>query len=188
MSSETRQRVIDAAIACVKQWGVEKTSLLDIARQAGVTRPTVYRYFTSREDVLSAAMLQSAAEMAGRLIEAIEAAHDPAERFVAAILFLLDDVPKQPGLSLMTWSSLAGFVSEDALINAEGFALAETLMKQILAGVEMAEDQWVELTEAVVRMLLSLLSMTGPVTRDAQQMRAFVMRRILPITGLAPKS
>ncbi|MCW0182258.1 MAG: TetR/AcrR family transcriptional regulator [Zavarzinia sp.] len=187
-SNETRQRVLEAAIACVKQWGIEKTSLLDIARQAGVTRPTVYRYFTSREDVLSAALLQSAAAMAQRLIAHIEGEADPAERFVRAILFLLDDVPKEPQLSVMTLSSLATYVSEDALINAEGFGLSLLLMKQILAGVAMAEDEWREVTEATIRMLLSLLNMAGPAERSAEQMRGFVVRRMLPMTGLTLKS
>ncbi|MFZ2872599.1 TetR/AcrR family transcriptional regulator [Zavarzinia sp.] len=187
-SNETRQRVLEAAIACVKQWGIEKTSLLDIARQAGVTRPTVYRYFTSREDVLSAALLQSAAAMARRLIAHIEGEADPAERFVRAILFLLDDVPKEPQLSVMTLSSLATYVSEDALINAEGFGLSLLLMKQILAGVAMTEDEWREVTEATIRMLLSLLNMAGPVKRDEEQMRGFIMRRMLPMTGLPRKS
>lgn len=187
-SNETRQRVLEAAIACVRQWGIEKTSLLDIARQAGVTRPTVYRYFTSREDVLSAALLQSAAAMARRLIAHIEGEADPAERFVRAILFLLDDVPKEPQLSIMTLSSLATYVSEDALINAEGFGLSLLLMKQILAGVAMTEEEWREVTEATIRMLLSLLNMAGPVKRDEEQMRGFIIRRMLPMTGLAPKS
>lgn len=187
-SNETRQRVLEAAIACVKQWGIEKTSLLDIARQAGVTRPTVYRYFTSREDVLSAALLQSAAAMARRLIAHIEGESDPAERFVRAILFLLDDVPKEPQLSIMTLSSLATYVSEDALINAEGFGLSLLLMKQILAGVAMTEEAWREVTEATIRMLLSLLNMAGPVKRDEEQMRGFIIRRLLPMTGLALKS
>lgn len=187
-SSETRQRVLEAAIACVKQWGIDKTSLLDIARQAGVTRPTVYRYFTSREDVLSAALLQSAAAMAQRLVAHLDGVTDPAERFVRAILFLLDDVPKEPQLSIMTLSSLATYVSEDALINAEGFDLSLLLMKQILVGVDMAEDAWREMTEATIRMLLSLLNMAGPVKRDADEMRGFIIRRMLPMTGLALKS
>ncbi|PWR24312.1 TetR/AcrR family transcriptional regulator [Zavarzinia aquatilis] len=187
-SSETRQRVLEAAIACVRQWGIDKTSLLDIARQAGVTRPTVYRYFTSREDVLSAALLQSAAAMAQRLVAHLDGVADPAERFVRAILFLLDDVPKEPQLSVMTLSSLATYVSEDALINAEGFDLSLLLMKQIMTGVDMAEDAWREMTEATIRMLLSLLNMAGPVKRDAEAMRGFIIRRMLPMTGLALKS
>ncbi len=187
-SGETRQRVLEAAIACVKQWGIDKTSLLDIARQAGVTRPTVYRYFASREDVLSAALLQSAAGMAQRLVAHLDGLDDPAERFVQAILFLLDDVPKEPQLSVMTLSSFATYVSEDALINAEGFDLSLLLMKQILIGVDMAEDEWREVTEATIRMLLSLLNMAGPVKRDADDMRGFIVRRLLPMMGLALKS
>jgi AcrR family transcriptional regulator len=38
-------RIIAAARACCRQWGWAKTSLDDVARAAGMSRATVYRYF-----------------------------------------------------------------------------------------------------------------------------------------------
>jgi AcrR family transcriptional regulator len=39
----TETAILDAAYACVLAFGVRRTSLSDIARRAGVSRPTVYR-------------------------------------------------------------------------------------------------------------------------------------------------
>src|SRR3954454_5598888 len=39
------ERVADAALRCVGRWGVAKTTLDDIAREAGCSRATVYRLF-----------------------------------------------------------------------------------------------------------------------------------------------
>ncbi|NYH53747.1 AcrR family transcriptional regulator [Nocardiopsis arvandica] len=36
-------RILDAARACVEDFGVRRTTLTDVARRAGVSRPTVYR-------------------------------------------------------------------------------------------------------------------------------------------------
>ncbi|MEU5857300.1 TetR/AcrR family transcriptional regulator [Nocardiopsis dassonvillei] len=36
-------RILDAARACVEAFGVRRTTLTDVARRAGVSRPTVYR-------------------------------------------------------------------------------------------------------------------------------------------------
>ena len=44
--------VADAALACFGRWGVAKTTLDDIARQAGVSRATVYRLFPGGKDVV----------------------------------------------------------------------------------------------------------------------------------------
>ena len=44
--------VVDAALACFSRWGVAKTTLDDIAREAGCSRATVYRLFPGGKDVV----------------------------------------------------------------------------------------------------------------------------------------
>lgn len=39
------ERVLEAALACFGRWGIAKTTAEDIAREAGVSRATVYRSF-----------------------------------------------------------------------------------------------------------------------------------------------
>ena len=45
-------RVIDATLRCVARWGVSKTTLDDVAREAGCSRATVYRLFPGGKDGL----------------------------------------------------------------------------------------------------------------------------------------
>ncbi len=53
----TRQRIIEAAYACVARWGLAKTTVEDVAREAGVSRATVYRYMPGgREELINAAV------------------------------------------------------------------------------------------------------------------------------------
>jgi len=42
---DTENAILDAAAECVLAFGVRRTSLSDVARRAGVSRPTVYRYW-----------------------------------------------------------------------------------------------------------------------------------------------
>ena len=60
-ADQARLRIHAAAIECVERWGIEKTTLNDIARLAGCSRQTVYNYFPGK-----AAVLESALEEAGR--------------------------------------------------------------------------------------------------------------------------
>ena len=46
------EKVVDAALACFGRWGVAKTTLEDIAREAGCSRATVYRLFPGGKDVV----------------------------------------------------------------------------------------------------------------------------------------
>src|SRR3546814_9749490 len=47
---DARDRLIDAAETCFTRFGVAKTTLEDIATEAGVSRATVYRYFEGGRD------------------------------------------------------------------------------------------------------------------------------------------
>jgi AcrR family transcriptional regulator len=44
-ASSSYERIVRASYLCFERHGIERTSIEDIAREAGVTRPTVYRYF-----------------------------------------------------------------------------------------------------------------------------------------------
>ncbi len=51
-------RIIGAALACLARWGVAKTSLDDVAREAGCSRATVYRAFPGGKEALIEAVLR----------------------------------------------------------------------------------------------------------------------------------
>ncbi|MDT5012568.1 MAG: hypothetical protein QOH57_4185 [Mycobacterium sp.] len=47
-------RILDAAASCVTAYGVHRVTLAEIARRAGVSRPTVYRRWTDTREILAA--------------------------------------------------------------------------------------------------------------------------------------
>lgn len=56
---ETRNHILDAAIAQFSEHGVAKTSLADIATAAGVTRGAIYWHFKNKTDLLNEIWAQS---------------------------------------------------------------------------------------------------------------------------------
>lgn len=52
----TTADIIEAAARCFGRWGIAKTTVDDIARDAGVSRATVYRYFSGGKDHLVGAV------------------------------------------------------------------------------------------------------------------------------------
>src|SRR5207237_771201 len=53
------QRVIDAALRCIARWGVSKTTLDDVAREASCSRATIYRQFPGGKDALLGAIART---------------------------------------------------------------------------------------------------------------------------------
>jgi AcrR family transcriptional regulator len=55
--SDVRERLLQATYDCVARWGLAKTTVEDAAREAGVSRATVYRYFPGGRDELIGAVV-----------------------------------------------------------------------------------------------------------------------------------
>ena len=49
-------RILAAAASCVSDFGIQRVTLAEIARRAGVSRPTVYRRWPDTRSILSALM------------------------------------------------------------------------------------------------------------------------------------
>lgn len=50
--TDSEVRVIDAVRVCCERWGVEKTTIDDIARESGLSRASLYRMFPGGRDVI----------------------------------------------------------------------------------------------------------------------------------------
>lgn len=53
-AQETRNRILDTAVEVFSHLGVARTSLNDIAREAGVTRGAIYWHFANKVDMFNA--------------------------------------------------------------------------------------------------------------------------------------
>jgi AcrR family transcriptional regulator len=56
--NQTREKILHSALALFAERGIGKTSVNEVAFHAGVTRVTVYRYFTSKKELVRAAHLR----------------------------------------------------------------------------------------------------------------------------------
>lgn len=70
------QRILDAASALILRWGYNKTTIDDIARQAGVAKGTIYLHWNTREELFGALMKRERVALGEDLVQRI--AGDPA--------------------------------------------------------------------------------------------------------------
>ena len=75
-AAESERHLVDAALRCIARWGVRKTTLDDIAREAGVSRATAYRVFPGGKDRLVEVVF---CHEAGRLFHTVEAELESAD-------------------------------------------------------------------------------------------------------------
>jgi AcrR family transcriptional regulator len=53
-ATETRDLIVESAYACFRMQGLQKATIVDIAKMAGVSRSTVYEYFQDKGAILEA--------------------------------------------------------------------------------------------------------------------------------------
>ena len=70
----SRERLLEAAYACVARYGLAKTTMEDVAREAKLSRATLYRYFPGGKDQLVA---ETVSWEAGRFFERLSDAVAP---------------------------------------------------------------------------------------------------------------
>ena len=68
-----RQQILDAAAAVIIRLGYDKTTMSDIAQEAGASRRTVYQYFDGKEALFEALLYREYMQYAETWLEQIEA-------------------------------------------------------------------------------------------------------------------
>lgn len=145
------EQILAAAAGLFAEQGVNAVGMGEVARAAGCSRATLYRYFPDRH-ALHVAFVQREARRIGALL--------PADDLVEAILAALREVRARPEL-------IAWFGAADAGTTAE---LAQS--EAVIAGLGDEETaRW------LVRVIVSLLIVPG---RDAADERAMIERFVLP--------
>lgn len=104
--AKRRAQVLRAARACIVALGYEHTTMRDIAEAAGVSTGTVVHYFSDKETVLEAALLDKITDTGITLRAALagaQSAWEQLERLVDASLPATDEVRDEWRLWLTFW-------------------------------------------------------------------------------------
>lgn len=94
-----RARVIEAAIELATEGGYDAVQMRDVAARAGVALGTVYRYFSSKDHLLSAALLEWARNLEANVKARLTTTGDePVERLVTVIRRITRASEREPAL------------------------------------------------------------------------------------------
>lgn len=85
--SASVQKILDGALRAIANLGMRRLSMSDISDTSGVSRGTLYRYFGSKEAVLSAVSEYVCSSFERGIAEASEGIEDPMGRFRAVMHF-----------------------------------------------------------------------------------------------------
>ena len=165
-------RILDAAGELFAARGIASVGMLDIARAAGCSRATLYRYFENRDALHTAYVHREARVMGTQLAGIIADIDDPRERLLAGVMHALRLVRDSPALSAwFATSAGADAADKSEVVRAMTAAFLESLAPGDAVAVD-RRARW------LVRILTSLLLSPG---RDDEDERAMLAEFVVPL-------
>ena len=142
-----RDAIVDAAWDLVREEGLTALSIRELAKQAGITTPTVYAYFDSKHAIYDAMFGRAATEFADRMTEPYDT-DEGRELLVAGVRRFVEFCTADPArYQLLFQRSIPGFEP-----SAEAFAPAVRALdgsRRRLAANGIEEPRYLDLWTAV---------------------------------------
>jgi AcrR family transcriptional regulator len=95
-ADEARERILAAAERCIDRHGIRKTTMDDVASEVGLSRPSVYRYFADRDDLLIELITRHGRALLDRARKSISRQGSLADQIVEAVLYSADHGRRDP--------------------------------------------------------------------------------------------
>ncbi len=174
-AATTAEHLLDSAATLFERDGVASTGMTEIARTAGCSRATLYRYFPTAESLRSAYVEREARRVAHSVASAVANIAEPRARATAAVIESLARV--RANAQLAAW-----FRQEDQGLT-HAIALSSDVVgsdvAQLLRGpVDSVDTRW------VVRVIVSLLMSPAASAEEEQQIvERFVVDPIMADSG-----
>ena len=184
-TAEAREQILAAAENVIARYGVSKTTMDDIGKQAGVSRPTVYRYFGDRDNLLGALIERRARMLFDRARQYIFGFESFPDQLVEGLLYLVDHGRTDPIVRILVGPEHLGVTTP--IVNGSGLVaeltaeMWEPILQRAIERGEIRSDldvlevgQWLALVQFI------LVGRRDATATDDPGVRAMLTTFVLP--------
>jgi AcrR family transcriptional regulator len=87
-ATDTRELIVESAYACFRRQGLQKATIVDVARTAGVSRSTVYEYFSDKAAIVEACAEHASERFYREMSKAMDQGGSLEEKLSQAAVFV----------------------------------------------------------------------------------------------------
>ena len=187
---EARKRIVNAAIRSMERRGPQQTSLSIVAADLGVTRPTIYRYFATIDELVTAASDVALGGWTARIADLTSGITDPIDLLVEAVAYLVERLPEEPLLMTLLETDRTRLTSQQMVVG-ESIARSRALLEH--TGIDWAAlgyrgKDFDDLVEYLLRIIQSMVLVPPDPPRSATESRAVLRHWIGPVVMTPPPS
>ena len=174
---EAIARILDAAGKAIDARGAD-FSIADVARNLGVTRQTVYRYFPSTDALLQASAQRAATGFLDRLAAHLQGITDPVEAVAEGIATALEWFPQDKHIGLLLRPARATAFSQTVTSDV-ALQFANSILRRFdvdWVGLGFTDAELDELAEHLLRIIQSFVIDPGRPPRQGDELRDYLRR------------
>ncbi len=186
---EARKRIIDAAIHSMERRGTQGTSLSVIAGDLGITRPTVYRYFATIDELVTTAGDVALGGWTARIADLTAGIEDPVDLLVEAVAYLVERLPEEPLLMALLETERTRFMSRQMVLG-ESIARSRVMLERTdidWAAWGYSGKDFDDLVEYLLRIIASMVLVPSEPPRSAGELRTVLRHWIGPVMMTSPR-
>lgn len=185
---EAREHLLDAAEACFGRFGIEKTTVDDVAAEAELSRGMVYRHFSGRDELVTGVVARMTDRYISRITQELDGSESLGELIVTTLTDVVTAVRADPSVAPFFADSGRDFAraaTSDAGVIRDR---ARTFARQVLE--QAGDDQLAELrpgldvdaaVDHIVTVGLALIQGYGPLADDdPDALRRYLSAFLLP--------
>jgi AcrR family transcriptional regulator len=175
-------RIVAAAYACFDRFGVVKTTIEDIASTAKVSRPTIYKYFANKEEIVDRISILESTKVTAEVRRRVVRQKTIAETLTEVLLLVVRVASENPYVRrlLETTSTSSHAAAPDSPIHKAYQGLWGGFLSRAMDAGEFASDlalsdvtSWLTSAEGL------LLVKVGDVDISDADLRRFIRRFIV---------
>jgi AcrR family transcriptional regulator len=114
-AEERRRQILDAAIRVFARQGYAGTGTADIAREALIGEPTIYRYFANKRELYLEAIREGAREIREHWVQISDQSPDPLSALQQVGVWYYGQMQRRPELLLLRSRSITEAPDSEAL-------------------------------------------------------------------------
>ena len=179
-ASDAKSRIWIAGLDCIRRNGLEKTTMSDIAKEAGIARPTLYKHFKSKQAILFTGIDSVALSFAAAVVAHARQFDTLEERIVETIVYVVQELPKHPYLSLVFDNECSLALRDRAFSHEATVIFSEMTAAPLIEVRPDLAHEGVEISEIMSRFAISMILFPGRYASDHDGLRQLIRSRVLP--------
>jgi TetR/AcrR family transcriptional regulator, repressor for uid operon len=184
-TDRTSQRILDAAVQEAATVGLQRLTVEDVVRRAGVARMTVYRRYPRRDDLVEALVRRETQRFLTAVAEGIDEADDEHDGVVAAFIAAVRFSRAHPMLQRAAYTESALSPAENAELLDMGAAFIARHIHGDAPGQPSQQARWV--ADVFARLFMTYIATppTDPDFGDDTELRRFAHAVLTPMVERA---